>query len=80
MKRRQTSQHFNLQAPSSNKDMPVSIPDPYTMLPYTNTIQHGQQVPEPMRLQTLVFAAELYLLFMAGYYTTLIQPHNDRGL
>jgi len=33
-----------------------------------------------MWLQTQVFAAELYLLFMADNYTILIQSHNDRGL
>jgi len=32
-----------------------------------------------MWLKTQVSATELYLLFMAGYYTTFIQIHNDRG-
>jgi len=39
MKRRQTSQHFNLQSLPSNKDTPVSIPELYAM--HLTLIQHS---------------------------------------
>jgi hypothetical protein len=73
MKRRQTTQHLNLQSLPSNKDIPVSIiPDLYTMH------QYNTAWPVGLKTDVEVFAAELRFLFMAGYYTTLIQSRNER--